>query len=115
MKDALKYAEVHTTQSTHINRKTGARLAEEGGAPASEIARAGGWATGVMETTYLTHFPRQAMRALDGVPVDGGGFHLARAVSVLERLERMVFPDVEKWCVVVLVVNGADIHLREQI
>ena len=96
---AIKDADVRTTQSTHINRKTGARLAEEGGAANADIARAGGWAMGVMENVYLTNIPRPALRALAGFNPQGGTFYLPRAVDVPDNLQRRVFPEVEKWCV----------------
>ena len=91
MRNALDYAGVLASKATHENRRFGARLAEEGGASSSEIARAGGWATGVMETAYLSNLPRQAMRAIAGHPKDGGLFFLPRAVEVRDNLQRKLF------------------------
>ena len=97
MRNALRYAGVLGSKATHENRRFGARLAELGGASYDQIARAGGWATAVMDTAYLSHLPRQAMRAIAGHPKDGGLFFLPRAVDVPESLQRKVFPDIEKW------------------
>ena len=98
MAAALKSAGVRTTQATHINRKAGAQIAEANGASPAEIARAGGWATGVMENVYLTNFALPAMRALAGFKSEGGTFYLPRAVSVPpETLQRKVFPEIERW------------------
>ena len=98
MAAALKSAGVRTTQAIHINRKPGAQIAEANGASPAEIARAGGWATGVMENVYLTNFALPAMRALAGFKSEGGTFYLPRAVSVPpETLQRKVFPEIERW------------------
>jgi hypothetical protein len=97
MTTALQFAGVISTSITHINRKTGAQLAELGGASSSEIARAGGWAQGVMENVYLSNLPREAMRSVAGFRKDRGGFYLPRAVQVPSSLLVQVFPMVEKW------------------
>ena len=82
IRNALNHAGVLASKATHESRRFGARLAESGGASAEEIARAGGWATAVMETTYLSRLPRQAMRAIGGHAKNGGLFFLPRAVDV---------------------------------
>ena len=99
MRNALYYAGVLASKATQENRRLGARLAEEGGASSSEIARAGGWATGVMETAYLSNLPRQAVRAIAGHPKDGGLFFLPRAGEVPDTLQRKLFPKIEQWYV----------------
>ena len=73
---ALKAAGVRTIQATRINRRAGAQTAEPNGASPAEIARAGGWATCVMENVYLTNFSLPAMRSLAGFRSEGGTFYL---------------------------------------
>ena len=99
IKAALDYAEVQTSKKTHASRIAGAQFAEAAGASVSEIARAGGWATAVMEVVYLSAFPREAMRALAGFPTKGGSFFLERALEVPDALQRKLFPESDKWSV----------------
>ncbi|RXK35195.1 hypothetical protein M231_07566 [Tremella mesenterica] len=94
---ALQAANVHTYQKTHVNRRMGARLAEQGGASPDEIARAGHWAHSVLEIHYLTHVPRRTLRAHAGFPIEGNGFFLPRAVTPPSTLLKKVFPEAEKW------------------
>ena len=97
--DALTYAGVITTKKTHIGRIYGARLAEVSGAEYEHIQRAGGWAQSVVSNVYLSSFPMEAIRALAGFSKDKGHYHLDRDVEVPVALQRMVFPQVEEWCV----------------
>lgn len=97
IRNALAHAKVKSTQSTHFGRKTGARLAEAGGAAEGDIARAGNWAQGVMENVYLAHIPRQTIRAVAGFKAEGGNFYLPRGVEVPQRLQTKIFPRLEEW------------------
>jgi hypothetical protein len=94
---ALQAAGVRSTHATHIGRKAGAQRAEANGASPEEIARAGRWTTGVMESVYLTNFSMPALRALAGFGSGGRGYYLPRAVELPPNLERRVFPEIEKW------------------
>ncbi|RXK39824.1 hypothetical protein M231_02879 [Tremella mesenterica] len=109
--EALKAANVHTYQKTHVNRRLGARLAEQGGASPDEIARAGHWAHSVLEIHYLTHIPRKTLRALAGFPVEGKGFFLPRAVTPSPTLLRKIFPDVDKWTALL----NSPIHQQQEL
>ncbi|ADV24725.1 Hypothetical protein CGB_J1690W [Cryptococcus gattii WM276] len=92
VRQALLACDIHCKASTHTSRKWGAQLAEQGGAPEEEIARHGRWCTGVMETTYLSHFPLKAMRVLAGFPKKKGAYHLSRDIHVPKELADQVFP-----------------------
>ena len=50
-----------------------------------------------MDNVYLSNFPRESMRACAGFRAEGASFFLPRAVNVPEDLQRMIFPDIEKW------------------
>ena len=94
---AISYVGVRTTQATHLDRKTGAQLAELGGADRQAIARAGGWADGIMDNMYLSKFPRESMRACTRFERRRRIVLLASAGRRSRELQRMVFPDIEKW------------------
>lgn len=96
MINALLAAGVFPSKSTHENRRTGARLAEKGEVSIDDIARAGGWATATLETTYLSALPRKSMRVIAGHPKKKGFFVLPRAVVVPDTLKGQVFPEIKK-------------------
>lgn len=97
VKDALDYAEVNTSVSTHINRATGARLADQGGAAHSDVERLGQWMSQAVDVHYLSRFPRTAMRAVADFPPAGGSFFLPRAIVVPSSLLHQFFPEIERW------------------
>ena len=97
MKRALASANIRSKKVTHASRVAGARIAEENGASPEEVARAGRWASGVMEAVYLSSFPLPATRAMAEFASQRGSYYLPRAVPVPASLQRKVFPEVERW------------------
>jgi hypothetical protein len=95
----LRTAAIDSSKTTHIGRKTGARLAELAGVPGSEIARHGCWAGGAMEDFYLQGFSYPTMRGLADFAPQGGDYYLERDIDVPESLLRKVMPDIERWYV----------------
>lgn len=92
VRQALLACDIHCKASTHTSRKWGAQLAEQGGAPEEEISKHGRWCTGVMETIYLSHFPRKALRVLAGFSKKNGAYDLSRDIHVPKVLADQVFP-----------------------
>ncbi|POM58877.1 Short-chain dehydrogenase [Phytophthora palmivora] len=97
IKRAFDACGIDLTVWTHANRGSGAKLAENCGASEEQIRRLGRWNAARMEGCYLTSLPKKAMRALAGSPTKGGSYWLHRACVVpRKKIQRLVFPEVEK-------------------
>ena len=97
MSNVLKAVNIESSKKTHLGRKTGARLAEEAGVAAAEIARQGKWKRDILEDVYLRGFSFSTMRGLAGFTPTGGDYFLPRVVPVPVSLQRKVMPEIEKW------------------
>ena len=97
IKAALRLAGIGSTAKTHIGRKTGAILAELGGAPVDQIKRLGIWNLDVADSTYLSKLPHGAIYALGGPNPDGQNYFLPRVVPVPPKLANKVFPEIYDW------------------
>ncbi|KAE8231011.1 hypothetical protein CF326_g3980 [Tilletia indica] len=94
---AFKACHVTTTAKTHAARKSGAQLAESGGASEASVRRAGRWNQTTMETCYLTRLPRPVLRVHAGFHADGGTYFLRRDVPPPPDLLAQVFPQADAW------------------
>lgn len=91
----LKAIGVETSKATHIGRTSGARLAEEAGVEAEEIAKHGKWSHSVMADTYLRGFSVPTMLGVAGFKPQGHDYHLPRDVPVPEELKKMIWPELD--------------------
>lgn len=92
-KECFAALNINTKKITHINRGSGARMAELGGASEADIRRLGRWNTQAMEGCYLTSLPRGAMRTLAGFPQENGHYYIPRAThKPPDELLNQVFP-----------------------
>ncbi|KAE8213455.1 hypothetical protein CF319_g9169 [Tilletia indica] len=94
---AFKACRVVTTAKTHAARKSGAQLAEAGGASEAAVRRAGRWNQATMETCYLTRLPRPVLRVHAGFHPDGGTYFLRRDHPPPPELLAQIFPQAEAW------------------
>ncbi|KAE8183507.1 hypothetical protein CF328_g8161 [Tilletia controversa] len=94
---AFKACHVTTTAKTHAARKSGAQLAESGGASEASVRRAGRWNQTTMETCYLTRLPRPVLRVHAGFHPDGGTYFLRRDVEPPQELLSQIFPQADAW------------------
>ncbi|CAD6959590.1 unnamed protein product, partial [Tilletia controversa] len=92
---AFKACHVTTTAKTHAARKSGAQLAESGGASEASVRRAGRWNQTTMETCYLTRLPRPVLRVHAGFHPDGGTYFLRRDVEPPQELLSQIFPQAD--------------------
>ena len=97
MGSVLKAVDIVSSKKTHLGRKTGARLAEEAGVAATEIARQGKWKRDVLEDIYLHGFSSNTMQGLAGFTPTGGDYYLPRDILVPISLQRKIMPEIEKW------------------
>ena len=116
MSNVLKSVNIVSSKKTHLGRKTGARLAEEAGVSAIEIARQGKWKRDVLEDVYLRGFSASTMRGLAGFTPNGGDYFLPRNIPVPASLQRKIMPEIEKWLVTRKVLDkrpliGAGLHI----
>ncbi|CAD6934855.1 unnamed protein product [Tilletia caries] len=94
---AFKACGVLTTAKTHAARKSGAQLAESGGASEAAVRRAGRWNQTTMETCYLTRLPRPVLRVHAGFHQDGGSYFLRRDIQPPQVLLERIFPQADAW------------------
>ncbi|KAE8225065.1 hypothetical protein CF319_g2131 [Tilletia indica] len=94
---AFKACGVLTTAKTHAARKSGAQLAEAGGASEAAVRRAGRWNQTTMETCYLTRLPRPVLRVHAGFHQDGGSYFLRRDIQPPQELLERIFPQADAW------------------
>jgi hypothetical protein len=89
---------IHSKEKTHSRRKQGARHAELRGVPDSQIRRAGRWSTDALAGVYLSHLPRQFIRAIAGFSQEGKTYFLPRAQVVPdEALSSQIWPEADVW------------------
>ncbi|CAD6890814.1 unnamed protein product [Tilletia laevis] len=105
---AFKACGVLTTAKTHAARKSGAQLAEAGGANEASVRRAGRWNQTTMETCYLTRLPRPVLRVHAGFHQDGGSYFLRRDVAPPEDLLQRIFPQADAWDIAIASGEAAD-------
>ncbi|CEP17888.1 hypothetical protein [Parasitella parasitica] len=95
---AFKKVGINSSHTTHAGRGSGARIAELNGASLDQIRRMGRWDSGSLESRYLTHFNREAIRICNGFPGRKGGFWLRRdALEPPLELQQQIFPAIETW------------------
>ncbi|KAE8255342.1 hypothetical protein A4X03_0g5579 [Tilletia caries] len=95
--DAFKAAGIVGSAKTHLARRSGAQMAELGGAEEGQVRRAGRWNSKVMESCYLSAIPREVLRVHAGFSREGGSYFLTRDVDVREELLKKVFPWADDW------------------
>ena len=95
---ALRTCHIPTSKITHINRGSGARMADLRGVAESQIRRQGGWNSDAMNRYYMTGLPLEMMRAMAGFTRDSNSFYLSRAVvAPSDELCRLMFPEANAW------------------
>ncbi|CEP13204.1 hypothetical protein [Parasitella parasitica] len=73
-------------------------MAEIFGTSEAAIQRLGRWNNSALTPHYLTHLPREALRALAGFTREAGQFYLVRStVTPPEELLKKVFFQVDYW------------------
>ena len=122
VKKVFKACSIDSTVWTHVNRGSAAKLAEAAGASEAQLRRAGCWNGAKMEGSYLTTLPKKAMRALAGFGSKTGVYWLPRAsIDPSAALQRLVFPEVEKWELFLSstdtreIAGSAFLHLRARL
>ena len=66
---AFKARSITSSKKTHVNRGSGARMAELQCVPESDIRKLGGWNNSSLNGSYLTGLPRGIMRNLAGFSI----------------------------------------------
>ncbi|KAE8218348.1 hypothetical protein CF326_g9188 [Tilletia indica] len=94
---AFKAAGIVGSAKTHLARRSGAQMAELGGAEEGQVRRAGRWNSKVMESCYLSAVPREVLRVHAGFTREGGSYFLSRDVDVRDELLKKVFPWADEW------------------
>ncbi|CEP14729.1 hypothetical protein [Parasitella parasitica] len=95
---AFKKVGINSSHTTPAGRGSGARIAELNGGSLDQIRRMGRWDSGSLESRYLTHFNREAIRICNSLPGRKGGFWLRRdALESPLELQQQIFPAVEMW------------------
>ena len=82
MKQCLDSLRMSSAAKTHIDRGSGARMAELGGASEEDIRRLGRWNSQALAGCCLTSLPWLALRTMVGFPPERGYFHIKRAAIV---------------------------------
>ncbi|KAE8218798.1 hypothetical protein CF319_g7390 [Tilletia indica] len=106
--DAFKTAAIVGSAKTHLARRSGAQMAELGGAEEGQVRRAGRWNSKVMESCYLSAVPREVLRVHAGFTREGGSYFLSRDVEVKEELLKKVFPWADGWDAAISTGKTAD-------
>ena len=98
IKNLFHKNDINSNAKTHIERRSAAQMAELQTVSEMQIRKAGRWNMSVMESRYLSHLPRNFMRAAAGFDQAGGQFFLDRAlIDPPEALAAQVFPWIDRY------------------
>jgi hypothetical protein len=96
-KNAFSELKLNFAKKTHVNRGSGARMAELNGVSDASIRRAGRWNGDALQESYLTHLPWETILCLSGFRRTES-YHLQRARLLPDiHLQNKIFPQLEEF------------------
>lgn len=94
----FKKCGIRSKAKTHAARRGGAQFADLMNVSEMQIRLAGRWNMSVMEKTYLSHLPRNFMRAQAQFDEKGGHFFINRGlITPPQSLAQLIFPEADEW------------------
>uniref|UniRef100_A0A7S3UU98 Uncharacterized protein n=1 Tax=Heterosigma akashiwo TaxID=2829 RepID=A0A7S3UU98_HETAK len=88
--------ELTSQKKTHV-RAAAARMANMLGCSEEALERAGNWGTDVLEQSYLTNLPLEALKALAGFAKDEDHFLPRDLIEPPKELAALLWPEADRW------------------